>query len=168
MDDVYVMTHAFREVDRTLSVPERMSKSYEEAAMSITLTSATNAAAFAVGAFSANYGTVRLFCVFCGLAIAAIYFFTVIMFGAVIALAALAEEWLETKEWYSEVACSCSQKINRIFHKLLGFDMASVVGKWLVNNEHRKLYHFVFLRLIPFSRPLAVWQSLPQQLSLIC
>ena len=141
MDDVFVMTNAFRRTNPTLSVPERMSKSYEEAAVSITLTSATNAAAFAVGAVTANYGTVHLFCVFCGLAIAAIYFFTVVMFGAVIAYAALAEEWLKTKAWYCEVARACSDKINEMFRYLTpkicqlpkGWDIAFALGKRLVN-----------------------------------
>merc|ERR1719322_2379142 len=69
MDDVFVMTNAFRRTNPTLSVPERLSKSYEEAAVSITLTSATNAAASIIGAVTANYGTVRLFCVYCGWAV---------------------------------------------------------------------------------------------------
>ena len=149
MDNVFVMTNAFMRANPTLSVPERLSKSYEEAAVSITLTSATNAAAFAVGAVTANYGTVYLFCVFCGWAIAAIYFFTVVMFGAVIACAALAEEWLKTKTWYSEIASSFSDKINEIFrhltHKMFhlseGFDMAFAVGEWLVNSM---MHHIVF------------------------
>ena len=141
MDDVFVMTNAFRMTNPALSVPDRLSKSYEEAAVSITLTSATNTAAFAIGALTANYGTVHLFCAFCGWAIAAIYFFTVIMFGAVIANAALAEEWLKKKEWYSEFASCYSDKINVIFRYLLrkifhlpeGFDLAYAVGKWLVS-----------------------------------
>jgi len=141
MDDVFVMTNAFRMTNPALSVPDRLSKSYEEAAVSITLTSATNTAAFAIGALTANYGTVHLFCAFCGWAIAAIYFFTVIMFGAVIANAALAEEWLKKKEWYSEFASCYSDKINVIFRYLLrkifhlpeGFDLAYAVGKWLTS-----------------------------------
>ena len=143
MDDVFVMTNAFRRTNPTLSVPERLSKSYEEAAVSITLTSATNAAAFVVGAATANYGTVRLFCVYCGWAVGAIYFFTVVMFGAVIACAALAEQWLQTKAWYSEVVYCCSYNIDgmfryltpKIFHLPESYDMAFAWGKWLVNSK---------------------------------
>ncbi len=52
--------------------------------MSITLTSATNVACFAVGAATANYGTVYYFCAYCAWLIATIYALTMTAFGSIL------------------------------------------------------------------------------------
>ena len=132
MDDVFVMMNAFMRTNPALSVPVRLSRSYEEAAVSITLTSATNIATFAVGACSANYGTVHLFCVFCGWAVASIYFFTVIMFGALVALLTRAELRFKDRRWCFEITSYFFARVTRILQMTEKFDVASAWGETLV------------------------------------
>ena len=49
MDDAFVLLAAWRRTNPTMSVPKRLSHTYAEAAVSITITSLTNFISFMIG-----------------------------------------------------------------------------------------------------------------------
>jgi len=65
IDDTFVMLAAWRRSDRRQSTEERMSETYSSAAVSITITSLTDALSFFVGATTPFPG-VQIFCTYSG------------------------------------------------------------------------------------------------------
>ena len=49
MDDAFVLLAAWRQTDYRLSVPDRLGRTYAEAAVSISITSITNFISFVIG-----------------------------------------------------------------------------------------------------------------------
>jgi len=65
MDDTFVVLAAWRRTVKLKSVPERLSKTYEESAVSITITSFTNVISFFIGAIT-PFPSVRIFSIYSG------------------------------------------------------------------------------------------------------
>ena len=75
------MIAAWRQTNVRASTEERMSKAFSEAAMSITITSLTDALAFGIGAIS-PFESVRIFCCYAGLAVVFAYLYQITYFAA--------------------------------------------------------------------------------------
>ena len=65
IDDTFVMLGAWRRTSIHSSVPERMSASFEDAAVSITITSVTNMISFWIGVIT-PFPSVQIFCIYTG------------------------------------------------------------------------------------------------------
>ncbi|XP_077994499.1 patched domain-containing protein 3-like [Glandiceps talaboti] len=85
VDDMFIMIASWRTTSPRLSVAERLGETFSEAALSITITSLTDALAFGVGAIS-NIPSVRIFCCYCGVAIVFDYLYQITFFGGCMAL----------------------------------------------------------------------------------
>ncbi|XP_077994794.1 patched domain-containing protein 3-like [Glandiceps talaboti] len=85
VDDMFIMIASWRTTSPRLSVAERLGETFSEAALSITITSLTDALAFGVGAIS-NFPSVRIFCCYCGVAIVFDYLYQITFFGGCMAL----------------------------------------------------------------------------------
>ncbi|CAH1255280.1 PTCHD3 [Branchiostoma lanceolatum] len=81
VDNMFILLAAWRKTNPWDSVQERSANTYAEAGVSITITTLTNALAFAVGAITSFPG-VRVFCMYSGIAIVFAYLFQVNFFGA--------------------------------------------------------------------------------------
>ncbi|XP_030839104.1 patched domain-containing protein 3 isoform X3 [Strongylocentrotus purpuratus] len=81
IDDMFIMIAAWRKTNPRDSVEERMGHTYSEAAVSITITSITDALAFGIGAIS-PLPAVRVFCLYTGVAVIFDYLFQITFFGA--------------------------------------------------------------------------------------
>ncbi|XP_072049089.1 patched domain-containing protein 3-like [Amphiura filiformis] len=81
IDDMFIMVASWRHTDRRLAVEERMGLAYLDAAVSITITSVTDALAFCIGAIT-PLPAVRIFCLYAGVAIIFDYLFQITFFGA--------------------------------------------------------------------------------------
>eukprot|EP00095_Tigriopus_kingsejongensis_P010889 snap_masked-scaffold1216_size55193-processed-gene-0.1 protein:Tk10889 transcript:snap_masked-scaffold1216_size55193-processed-gene-0.1-mRNA-1 annotation:"hypothetical protein AaeL_AAEL001299" len=81
LDDTFVMLASWKETKHLKSIPERLSQTYREAGVSITITSLTNILSFCVGAVVPGFPCVEIFCVYAGFGLAAIYFGTLTLFG---------------------------------------------------------------------------------------
>ncbi|XP_037076347.1 patched domain-containing protein 3-like [Pollicipes pollicipes] len=90
MDDTFVMLAAWRRTPIQDPVPQRMAKTYQDAAVSITITSLTNIISFLVGSIS-PFPSVRIFCIYTGLSVLMTYLWHVLFFGACMALSGYAE-----------------------------------------------------------------------------
>ena len=65
MDDTFVMLAAWRRTRIQDPVPERLAATYNDAAVSITITSLTNVISFLIGAIS-PFPSVQIFCLYTG------------------------------------------------------------------------------------------------------
>ncbi|XP_037089285.1 patched domain-containing protein 3-like [Pollicipes pollicipes] len=91
IDDTFVMLAAWRRTRIQDSVPERLSHAYEEAAVSITITSLTDMFSFWVGAIT-PFPSVQIFCVYTGMSVVLTYLWHITFFGACMALFGYMEE----------------------------------------------------------------------------
>ena len=85
------MMAAWRQTDFRLTVEERMGKTFSEAALSITITSITDALSIGIGAIT-HFRSVRIFCTFTVVAVLFDYFYQITFFGACMVLMGRREE----------------------------------------------------------------------------
>lgn len=91
LDDTFVMLGAWRRTNLHDSVPERMSETFKDAAVSITITSLTDMLSFWVGVIT-PFPCVKIFCIYTGASVALTYCWHVTFFGACMAIAGYAEK----------------------------------------------------------------------------
>ena len=85
------MMAAWRQTDFRLPVEERMGKTFSEAALSITITSITDALSIGIGAIT-QFRSVRIFCTYTVVAVLFDYFYQITFFGACMVLMGKREE----------------------------------------------------------------------------
>ena len=100
VDDLFVMLAAWRSTSFFWDVEHRMSESYADAAVSITVTSLTNILAFAVGAIT-TFPSVQIFCLYTGAGVFFAFAFIITIQGAIMYFTGLREE----KNLHSVVVC---------------------------------------------------------------
>ena len=87
MDDTFVMLSSWqRNYDPRKSVPMIMRGTYEDAAVSITITSLTNIVAFTIGVAIPSFAAVTNFCSYITIGLTFIYIWTLVFFGACLAM----------------------------------------------------------------------------------
>ncbi|KAH7645581.1 patched domain-containing protein 3-like [Dermatophagoides farinae] len=84
MDDAFVLLAAWRRTNPTMSVPKRLSHTYAEAAVSITITSLTNFISFMIGIIT-PFPSVRIFCIYTSVAVLFTYAYHITFFGGLMA-----------------------------------------------------------------------------------
>ena len=88
---MFIMIAAWRQTDVHKKTKDRMSESFADAAMSITITSITDALAFGIGAIT-YFRSVRIFCMYTGVAVLFDYAYQITFFAACMALMGYREE----------------------------------------------------------------------------
>ncbi|KAK3534725.1 hypothetical protein QTP86_023971, partial [Hemibagrus guttatus] len=91
IDDMFIMISCWQQTNVQDSVEERMAATYREAAISITITTLTDAVAFYLS-YCNPFGSVQSFCLYAGTAILFCYLFNITFFGACLALNGKREE----------------------------------------------------------------------------
>ena len=79
------MVAAWRQTDFRWTVEERMGKAFSEAALSISITSITDALSIGIGAIT-QFRSVRIFCTYTVVAVVFDYFYQITFFGACMVL----------------------------------------------------------------------------------
>ena len=82
---MFVMLAAWRQTDFRLPVEERMGRAFSEAALSITITSITDALSIGIGAIT-KFRSVRIFCTYTVIAVLFDYFYQITFFAACMVL----------------------------------------------------------------------------------
>ncbi|PIO40393.1 hypothetical protein AB205_0134540 [Aquarana catesbeiana] len=101
VDNMFIMVSSWQQTKVKSRVEERMGKTYEEAAVSITITTLTDVLAFYIGIMT-SFGSVQSFCIYTGTAILFCFLYNITCFGAFLALNGRREEsnrhWLVCKK----------------------------------------------------------------------
>ncbi|XP_065559917.1 patched domain-containing protein 3-like [Artemia franciscana] len=117
MDDTFVVLAAWRRTVKLKSVPERLSKTYEESAVSITITSFTNVISFFIGAIT-PFPSVRIFSIYSGLAVCFTYLWHITFFGGCLALAGYAEEKNHHSVWGVKVQPKSKSEKKNVLYRI--------------------------------------------------
>ena len=88
---MFLMVAAWRKTDATKTTEQRMKEAFSEAAMSITITSITDALAFGIGAIT-PFLSIRVFCLYTGVGVVFDYLFQITFFAGCMALMGYREE----------------------------------------------------------------------------
>ncbi|XP_034743167.1 patched domain-containing protein 3 [Etheostoma cragini] len=98
LDDMFIMISCWQRTRVLDSVPARLADTYKDAAVSISITSLTNALALLLGCCS-PFGSVRSFCLYAGISICFCYLYSITFLGACMALNGQREA--ENKHWFT-------------------------------------------------------------------
>ncbi|XP_019897225.3 patched domain-containing protein 3-like [Esox lucius] len=85
VDDMFIMISCWQQTQVKDSVKDRMASTYKHAAVSITITTLTDALAFYIGLLT-PFGSVQSFCMYTGTAVLFCYLYNITFFGAFLAL----------------------------------------------------------------------------------
>ncbi|XP_047446231.1 patched domain-containing protein 3 [Mugil cephalus] len=96
LDDMFIMISCWQKTRVLDSVPDRLAETYREAAISITVTSLTDALALFLG-YSSPFGSVQSFCLYAGISVCFCYLYSITFLGACMALNGQREA--ENKHW---------------------------------------------------------------------
>ncbi|XP_072043168.1 patched domain-containing protein 3-like [Amphiura filiformis] len=91
VDDMFIMISAWRQTSVYKSVPDRMSQAMEDSALSITITSVTDALAFGIGCITQFY-SIRLFCIYACIAVLFCYLYMITFFAASVVITGYREK----------------------------------------------------------------------------
>ncbi|XP_053186357.1 patched domain-containing protein 3 [Scomber japonicus] len=98
LDDMFIMISCWQRTRVLDSVPERLADTYRDAAISISITTLTDALAFFLGAIS-PFGSVQSFCLYAGISVCFCYLYSITFLGACMALNGRREA--ENKHWFT-------------------------------------------------------------------
>ncbi|XP_056378932.1 patched domain-containing protein 3-like [Hyla sarda] len=90
VDNMFIIISCWRQTKVTSTVEERMADTYQEAAVSITITTLTDVLAFYIGIMT-HFPSVQSFCIYTGTALVFCYIYCITFFGAILALNGLHE-----------------------------------------------------------------------------
>ncbi|XP_018531672.1 patched domain-containing protein 3 [Lates calcarifer] len=96
LDDMFIMISCWQRTRVLDSVPDRLADTYRDAAVSITITTLTDALALFLGC-SSPFGSVRSFCLYAGISVCFCYLYNITFLGACMALNGQKEA--ENKHW---------------------------------------------------------------------
>lgn len=82
---MFIMISCWQKTRVLDSVPDRLADTYKEAAVSISITTLTNALALFLG-YSSPFGSVRSFCLYAGISVCFCYLYSITFLGACMAL----------------------------------------------------------------------------------
>ncbi|KAJ3595628.1 hypothetical protein NHX12_004931 [Muraenolepis orangiensis] len=96
IDDMFIMLSCWQKTRVQARPPDRLAETFRQAAVSITITSLTDALAFFLGYFS-PFGSVRSFCLYAGVSVVFCYLYNITFLGAFLALNGQREA--ENRHW---------------------------------------------------------------------
>nr|XP_020479726.1 patched domain-containing protein 3 [Monopterus albus] len=98
LDDMFIMISCWQRTSVLDSVPDRLADTYKSAAISITITTLTNALALVLGC-SSPFASVRSFCLYAAISVCFCYLYSITFLGACMALNGQREA--ENKHWFT-------------------------------------------------------------------
>ena len=95
---MFIMISCWQRTRVLDSIPDRLADTYRDAAVSITVTTLTDALALFLG-YNSPFGSVRSFCLYAGISVCFCYLYSITFLGACMALNGQREA--ENKHWFS-------------------------------------------------------------------
>ncbi|KAM4705181.1 patched domain-containing protein 3 [Rhinophrynus dorsalis] len=97
VDNMFIIISFWQQTKVKSSLEERMADTYQEAAVSITMTTLTDVLAFYIGIMT-HFPSVKSFCIYTGTALVFCYIYCITFFGAVLALNGKLEN--DNRHWF--------------------------------------------------------------------
>ncbi|XP_040289982.1 patched domain-containing protein 3-like [Bufo bufo] len=91
VDNMFIIISCWQQTKVTSTTEERMADTYQEAAVSITITTLTDVLAFYIGIMT-HFPSVQSFCIYTGTALVFCYIYCITFFGAILALNGIHEK----------------------------------------------------------------------------
>ncbi|XP_026169155.1 patched domain-containing protein 3 [Mastacembelus armatus] len=98
LDDMFIMISCWQRTRVLDSIPDRLADTYKKAAVSITITTLTDALALFLG-YSSPFGSVQSFCLYAAICVCFCYLYNITFLGACMALNGQREA--ENKHWFT-------------------------------------------------------------------
>ncbi|XP_070830928.1 patched domain-containing protein 3-like [Chaetodon trifascialis] len=98
LDDMFIMISCWQRTRVLDSIPDRLADTYKDAAVSISITTLTDALALFLG-YNSPFGSVQSFCLYAGISICFCYLYSITFLGACMALNGQREA--ENKHWFT-------------------------------------------------------------------
>ncbi|KAM7378927.1 hypothetical protein PAMP_004515 [Pampus punctatissimus] len=98
LDDMFIMISCWQRTRVLDSVPDRLSDTYRDATISISITTLTDALALFLG-YSSPFGSVQSFCLYAGISVCFCYLYSITFLGACMALNGQREA--NNKHWFT-------------------------------------------------------------------
>lgn len=98
LDDMFIMISCWQRTRVLDTVPDRLADTYRDAAISISITTLTDALALFLG-YNSPFGSVRSFCLYAGISVCFCYLYSITFLGACMALNGQREA--ENKHWFN-------------------------------------------------------------------
>uniref|UniRef100_A0A8D0LC57 Patched domain-containing protein 3 n=1 Tax=Sphenodon punctatus TaxID=8508 RepID=A0A8D0LC57_SPHPU len=115
VDDMFIMVSCWQQTQVKDEVKKRMSATYAEAAVSITITTLTDVLAFYIG-IATSFQSVKAFCLYTGTALIFCYLYNLTFFGAILALNGKREE--DNRHWLTFLKVNETQSDSRSMYNL--------------------------------------------------
>ncbi|KAE8595916.1 hypothetical protein XENTR_v10015913 [Xenopus tropicalis] len=97
VDNMFIIISCWQQTKMRATLEERMAETYQEAAVSITITTLTDVLAFYIGIMT-HFPSVQSFCIYAGTALVFCYVYCITFFGAVLALNGKLEN--DNRHWF--------------------------------------------------------------------
>ncbi|XP_029929839.1 patched domain-containing protein 3-like [Myripristis murdjan] len=98
IDDMFIMVSCWQRTNFFDRVPKRLADTYKDAAVSITITTLTDALALFLG-YTSTFHSVQAFCLYGGLSVVFCYLYNITFLGALMALNGQREE--KNRHWFT-------------------------------------------------------------------
>ncbi|KAK5859597.1 hypothetical protein PBY51_021143 [Eleginops maclovinus] len=174
LDDMFIMISCWQRTCVLDSVPDRLAETYKDAAVSITITTLTDALALFLGC-SSPFGSVRSFCLYAGVSICFCYLYSITFLGACMAFNGKREA--ENKHWFT--CAKIPEDLPSSSSKAFGYLAVSIYGcfnlnegldiknlaldeSYLINYYNNQGQHFAEYScnvMVAVKQPLAYWDA---------
>ncbi|XP_072269506.1 patched domain-containing protein 3-like [Pyxicephalus adspersus] len=133
VDNMFIIISCWKQTKVTSTLDERMADTYQEAAVSITITTLTDVLAFYIGIMT-HFPSVQSFCIYTGTALVFCYIYCITFFGAVLALNGIHEN--NNRHWLACIKISDKRDNRRSW-----FYNSCCVGETLTFSQEREKEH---------------------------
>ncbi|TNN81440.1 Patched domain-containing protein 3 [Liparis tanakae] len=180
LDDMFIMISCWQRTRVLDSVPDRLADAYRDAAVSISITTLTDALALFLG-YGSPFGSVRSFCLYSGVSICFCYLYSVTFLGACLALNGQREA--ENKHWFTcakipeDVPCRGSKAFSVCCvggnYDREGLDIGNLAldDSYIVeyyNNQRQHFSEYSYTVMVAVKQPLRYWDEDEQKLLRSC
>nr|XP_008110888.1 PREDICTED: patched domain-containing protein 3 [Anolis carolinensis] len=147
VDDMFILVSCWQHTKVKSSIKDRMADTYEEAAVSVTITTVTDVLAFYIG-IGSSFQSVQSFCIYTGTAFVFCYIYNLTFLGAVLALNGRREEG--NKHWLTFMKVSREPQDSQLYNICcVGGSFDETTGTEFEHpmNEFFRKYYAPFLML---------------------
>ncbi|XP_077349932.1 patched domain-containing protein 3-like [Lithobates pipiens] len=145
VDNMFIIISCWKQTKLASTIEERMADTYQEAAVSITITTLTDVLAFYIGIMT-HFPSVQSFCIYTGTALVFCYIYCITFFGAILALNGIHEK--NNRHWLV-----CMKVSDKRDNKRSWLYNACCVGGVLDSSQEKETEHPITIFFYKYYGP---------------